>query len=84
MKRKHTKTLELLFAHPTSANVKWKDVEALLKELGAQVAEREGSRVVVKLFGQIRVCHRPHPSPSMDKGAVVDIRNWLAENGVKP
>lgn len=84
MKRKHEKTLALLFAHPTSANVKWNDVAALLKDLGARIEEREGSRVVVKLFGQVRVMHRPHPRPSMDKGAVADVRNWLAENGVKP
>lgn len=84
MKRKHTKTLEALFAHPTPANIQWRDVEALFKELGAVVSEREGSRIGVELFGEIRVFHRPHPSPDTDKGAVASIRRWLEEHGVKP
>ncbi len=76
--------LELIFARPVSANVRWADVEALFGELGAEISEREGSRVEVFLFGQVRVFHRPHPSPDTDKGAVAAIRKWLEENGVKP
>ncbi|MDZ7875197.1 MAG: type II toxin-antitoxin system HicA family toxin [Rhizobium sp.] len=52
--------------------------------LGAEVSEREGSRVGVFLFGQVRVFHRPHPTPETDKGAVASIRKWLEENGVTP
>lgn len=84
MKRKHQRTLELLYRHPPSANVKWKDIEGLLVELGAELTEREGSRIGVRLFGERRVFHRPHPSPNTDKGAVAAIREWLSENGVKP
>ena len=46
MKRKHLKTLELIFSRPVSANVRWSEVEALLLELGARIEEREGSRVL--------------------------------------
>ena len=84
MKRKHQCTVELIYARPVSANVRWSDIEALFKELGADIAEREGSRVEVFLFGVVRVFHRPHPSPDTDKGAVASIRKWLDENGVKP
>ncbi len=84
MKAKHHKTLELIFSHPTPAGVKWAEAVSLLVELGAQLTEREGSRVAVFLFGQIKVMHRPHPSPDMDKGAVASLRKWLEENGVKP
>ena len=84
MKRKHAKTREALFAHPTPANIQWRDIEALLKELGAKVSEREGSRVGVELYGQIRVFHRPHPTPYTDKGAVASVRRWLEEHGVRP
>lgn len=84
MKRKHQKTLESLFAHPVSGNVQWRDIEALLIELGAEISEREGSRVLVRLFGDRRVFHRPHPSPNTDKGAVASVRDWLNDNGVKP
>jgi len=84
MKRRHQATLELIFSRPVSANVRWSDIEALFKGLGAQIGEREGSRVLVRLFGERRVFHRPHPSPATDKGAVESIRKWLEEHGVKP
>ncbi len=84
MKRKHQKTLERIFARPVSGNIKWNDIEALFVALGAEISEREGSRIGVRLFGERRVFHRPHPSPDTDKGAVTSIRNWLEENGVTP
>jgi HicA toxin of bacterial toxin-antitoxin, len=84
MKRKHQKTLEAIFAHPVSGNIQWRDIEALLAELGAEISEREGSRIAVVLFGEVRVFHRPHPSPNTDKGAVASIRKWLNDNEVNP
>lgn len=84
MKRAHQKTLEAIFAHPTSANIPWRDIEALMLALGAEVSEREGSRVAVVLFNEVRVFHRPHPSPKTDKGAVTAVRRWLDQHGVKP
>ena len=56
----------------------------LFVALGAEVSKREGSRVGVFLFGEVRVFHRPHPSPDTDKGAVASIRKWLDSHGVKP
>ena len=84
MKRKCLKTLALIFARPVSGGIKWRDIEALLVDLGANVSEREGSRIGVKLFGEVRVFHRPHPSPDTDKGAAESIRKWLKDNGVQP
>lgn len=84
MKRKHQATLELIFARPVSGNVKWRDVEALLLELGAEIAQAEGSHMTVVLFGAVRVFHRPHPRPDTDKGALACVRKWLEDNGVTP
>lgn len=84
MKRKQQKTLALIFSRPVSGNVKWKDIEQLFIELGAEITEAEGSRIGVRLFGDRRVFHRPHPSPDTDKGAVSSVRRWLESNGVKP
>lgn len=84
MKRKHQRTLESIFSHPASANVQWRDIEALFTELGAEVSEREGSRVAVVLFEEVRIFHRPHPSPNTDKGALASVRKWLEQHGVKP
>jgi hypothetical protein len=84
MKRKHLKTLEAIYGRPVSANISWSDIEALLVALGAKIEEREGSRVLVRLFDERRVFHRPHPSPMTDKGAVSSLREWLNDNGVNP
>ena len=84
MKRKHQRTLEMIFSRPVSGSLPWRDIEALFQELGGDVSERAGSRVAVVLFGEVRVFHRPHPSPDTDKGAVASIRKWFEEHGVTP
>jgi hypothetical protein len=84
MKKRHRATLELIFARPASGSIRWAEIEALFVALGAEISEREGSRIGVFLFEEIRVFHRPHPSPDTDKGAVASIRKWLDEHGVRP
>ena len=84
MKRKRQRVIDLIFSRPTSASIQWRDIEALFIELGAEVEEPAGSRVSVFQFGEVRVFHRPHPSPNTDKGAVADIRKWLEKHGVEP
>lgn len=84
MKQRHKRTLELIFARPSSGNIRWDDSVSLFRELGAEIKEREGSRVEVFLFGQVRVYHRPHPRPDTDKGAVANVRRWLEQNGITP
>ncbi|OUY08862.1 type II toxin-antitoxin system HicA family toxin [Acinetobacter populi] len=84
MKKQHQKTLEAIFKKPISGNIAWKDIESLFKGLGAEIEEREGSRIAVILFGQVKVFHRPHPQPTTDKGAIASIRAWLSLNDVTP
>lgn len=84
MQRKHRATLAAIFRRPVSGSIRWSDIEALLRALGAEISEREGSRIGVVLFDEVRVFHRPHPSLDTDKGAVASIRNWLESHGVKP
>jgi len=84
MKKRHHATLVQIFARPASGSIRRSDIEALLVALGAEVTEREGSRIGVYLFEEVRVFHRPHPSPDADKGAVASIKKWLESHGVKP
>lgn len=81
MKRKHAKTLALIFHRPVSANVKFDEMLSLLVELGAAIeTSREGSRVGVVLFGEVRVLTAS--VANMDKGAVAALRDWLEQHGV--
>ena len=84
MKLKHQKTLERIFSRPVNSNIKWRDIETLFIALGAEVSEREGSRVADVLFDEVKIFHRPHPMPTTDKGAVSSIRKWLEKHGVTP
>ncbi len=84
MKRKHEKALQLIFKRPVSGNVQWKDAIALMKELGAEIEEKEGSRTAILLDGEVMYQHRPHPSPTMNKGAIAAMRKFLERKGYKP
>lgn len=84
MQRKHLKILTAIFSRPVSGTIRWKDIEALFVALGAEIQEREGSRVAVILFKQVKVFHRPHPEPTTDKGAVASVRTWLEQNNITP
>ncbi|MXV74543.1 type II toxin-antitoxin system HicA family toxin [Candidatus Poribacteria bacterium] len=84
MNKRHQRTLNSIFTQPISGNIKWRDVEALLRNLGAILSERAGSRVAVSVEGRIAYFHRPHPSPNMDKGAVRDLRKFLQSVGITP
>ncbi|NOX60517.1 MAG: type II toxin-antitoxin system HicA family toxin [Chloroflexi bacterium] len=85
MRRKHRRTLEAIFARPTSGNIRWADIESLFLALGAELEERAGSRIAVIFPGYPpAVFHRPHPSPKVDKGAIAAIRDWLDAMGYRP
>jgi hypothetical protein len=81
---KHRRTLAAVFAEPTRSNVAWRDVEALLAALGAELAEGRGSRVRVRLKGVRAVFHRPHPQPELHKSALRSVRDFLRAAGVVP
>ncbi len=84
MSRKHDRTLEAIFKTPVQSNVEWHNCEQLLKSLGADISEGEGSRVRIALNGVRAVFHRPHPRKEIDKGALVSLRKFLENAGIKP
>ena len=85
MKHKHRKVLEIIFKRPASGNVRWNDAVSMLKAYGAEIDDkRAGSRVHIELKGNDLIQHRPHPSPTMDKGAVEALRKFLILCGILP
>jgi hypothetical protein len=81
---KQKATLEAIFAKPVPSNLQWREIESLLSALGAEISEGSGSRVRIGLHGVRAVFHRPHPSPTTDRGAVVSMRRFLIAAGVTP
>nr|WP_260400306.1 type II toxin-antitoxin system HicA family toxin [Paraburkholderia bannensis] len=84
MKTKHARTLAAIFTKPTLSGVVFTDIEALVKSLGGEVIEREGSRVKILLNGQEWRCHRPHPGKEARRYQVEEAREFFEQAGVKP
>jgi hypothetical protein len=84
VEKKHRRTLEAIFEKPDRANIPWRDIEALLVALGAEISEGSGSRVRVALRDVRAVFHRPHPQKEANKPTVRSIRRYLEEAGVRP
>jgi len=83
MNKKHLATLNAVFKNPVQSNVKWTDIESLFKNLGAQMSQGNGSRIRIELNGVKAVFHRPHPRKETDKGALISVRRFLENAGVK-
>lgn len=83
MNTKHRKTLQAIFARPTSSSVAFSAIEALVVALGGSVIEREGSRVKITLQGEQWHCHRPHPGKEAKRYQVEEAREILERVGIK-
>jgi hypothetical protein len=81
---KHRSTLGAIFARPVRSDIRWADIESLLRTLDADLTEGAGSRVRILLNGRRAVFQRPHPDPDTDKGAVTSTQRFLSEAGVTP
>ena len=84
MNSRHRRTLWRIFAEPTPADLRWGEIEALLRAAGAEIGEGAGSRVRVRMGGVRAVFHRPHPGPETRRGLVRAVRDFLAAAGVRP
>lgn len=84
MNSRHRRTLDRIFANPTPADLRWSEIETLLRAVGAEISEGAGSRARVALGGVRAVFHRPHPNPEARRGLVRAVRDFLATAGVEP
>ena len=84
MSRRHAHFIRTIFHDPPSGNVHWRDVESLLRHVGATLEPISGARVRVKLNRMEDVLHRPHHSNVLDGRSLVHVREFLARAGVTP
>ncbi len=84
MSQKHARVIEGIFADPASGNIHWREVESLLKHLGATLESPRGARVRVVLNGVEGTLHRPHHSGLCSKQDIRHLREYLAAAGIKP
>ena len=82
MNHKHRKVLHSLFAHPVSANISTRSVEAVLKELGGEIDQRHGGRWGVRLNEQF--AEFSHNAHSLHPNQVRQMAKFLKAAGVNP
>lgn len=84
MSRHVTNLLRTIFHDPPSGNVHWRDVESLLKHVGAELEPISGARIRIKLNRMEGVLHRPHHGNTLDASGLTHVREFLARAGVTP
>lgn len=84
MSRHHTHLIRAIFHDPPPHNLHWREVESLLKHVGASVEPIAGARVRVTLNRAVGVLHRPHHSNVVEGGSLLHVREVLARGGVTP
>jgi hypothetical protein len=84
MSRHHANLIRSIFHDPPSGNVHWREIESLLKHVGASLEPLSGARIRVKLNRMEGVLHRPHHSNVLDASSLSHLREFLARAGVTP
>lgn len=78
----YRRTLDDIFQRPDRRDIPWADFVNLLRELDANITEKGGSMVGVRLNGRYAVFHRPHPGNTIYVSDLKRIRRFLVETGV--
>jgi hypothetical protein len=82
MNHHHRKVLHTLFAHPINANIDMKDLEHLLRDLGAEIESKSHGRIGITLGGHsVAIAHVNH---SLPKDEVLQVRKLLETCGIDP
>ena len=84
MSRHHVNLIRSIFHDPPSANLHWRDVESLLRHVGATLEPLSGARIRVTLNRMEEVLHRPHHSNVLEPKSLLHLRAFLARAGVTP
>lgn len=82
MHKRHQKPLNDIFYKPDRKDIQWDDFITLLRALGADITEKGGSMVGIRLNSRYAVFHKPHPSNEIYLSDLKRIRRFLTEASV--
>jgi hypothetical protein len=83
--QKHIHLLREIFHDPVNTNIHWREIESLLKHLGAEMESLSGARIRVKLNHAEGILHRPHHGGNtLDRNSVQHLRELLSRGGATP
>jgi hypothetical protein len=85
---RHQRTLHEVFAHPTSASLRWRDLLSMLESFGAQHATTSHDKERVHLGGRTLFLHKPHGRHNhttlASPAELVALRHFLTDVGLAP
>jgi hypothetical protein len=84
MSHKHDNLIRAIFHDPVSGNLQWREIESLLRHLGATIESLSGTRIRVKLNGAEGILHRPHGGNSLGRQDIQHLREYLSHARVTP
>ncbi|MCW8930320.1 MAG: type II toxin-antitoxin system HicA family toxin [Gammaproteobacteria bacterium] len=84
MSKKHQKVLSAIFSDHPSSNIHWKEVESLLKHLGAEFREGSGAGLITIINGVEYPMHRSHHNTTMSKNSLHQLRKFLESVNIHP
>jgi hypothetical protein len=73
------RTLEAIFRHPSTHNLEWSHVVALIEKIGA-VDEKANNEFMFAVSGEHHMLHKPH-TKDMTGSEVIDLRQLLSKAG---
>jgi len=82
MNHHHRKILHALFAHPVSGNIAFRDVESVLRELGAEITQAKSGKIHVVLNN--KSANFSHTNHSVSREEVVRLRKFIQSCGIDP
>jgi hypothetical protein len=82
MSHKHRNVLLSIFHDPLPSNVQWREVESLLRHLGAEIEPSHGARFRVVMNQHEFFVHHPHHGNEFGKTEIKYLRESLAAAGV--
>lgn len=82
MSHKHQTLLRAIFHDPLPANVHWRELESLLRHLGATIEPSHGARFKVTLHQASDFLHHPHHASECSRDLIKQVREFLTQAGV--
>lgn len=82
MGQKHTNLLRSILHDAPSANTHWREIEAMLHHVGAEIEPSHGARFKVTLNGVTDFLHHPHHSSVCSRDLIKHLRDFLTHAGV--
>lgn len=83
MNHKHKKTLDKIFQHPISHDIKWNEVMKLLEALGTEIERKHSGSIAIKLNDVEAILPRHTHSTVSNQHELMDIRHFLQQTGIK-